>query len=304
MSTFDLEHHIASISRNVVIIASLILIALVLLSVFLKDRVPKLKPWLFGALTATLVIPTFFLIGSTIYLNVRSESGGPVHWHAEIEFWACGTELELRDPTGFLSNKIGTNTYHEHDDKHIHLEGVVVRKSVDASLGKFMQVTGGSLTDRSIGVPLNEDSSTWITKGDKRDGDPQGSMTAEQLSQFVHQAPDGPVARLDGSVTCSDQSQDQEAKLQVFVYRYNKEDDTYSQTKINDPAGYVIRDESALGPPADCIIFEYAAEKDRTDKLCEQYGIRDARRCEDFGVKQKTDDLCYAKEVDVSGGEI
>ena len=69
----------------------------------------------------TLTLSTGILIGSTIYLNTNSDSGGPVHWHADIEFWACGNEIELRDPTGF-SNKIGTGTLHEHDDHRIHLD--------------------------------------------------------------------------------------------------------------------------------------------------------------------------------------
>lgn len=290
---FDLEHHIASLSRNIVIWAAILLAVLVIASVFLKERVPKLKPWLFGALAATLIIPTFFLIGSTIYLNVKSESGGPVHWHAGIEFWACGTELELRDPTGFLSNKIGTNTYHEHNDKFIHLEGVVVRKSEDASLGKFMRVVGGSLHENGIGVPLNEDKSTWVVQGDARDGDKQGALSPEELSRYVTHSPDGPVAQLNSGGSCGDQPAD----LQVFVYSFDKENNTYSQRKLDDPAGYVIRDESSLGPPSDCIIFEFDTPRSHTDRLCEQYGIRDAERCVEFGVKEHDPKICDIREV-------
>lgn len=299
MDTFDLEHHIASLSRNIVIWAGLLLVVFVILSVFLKNRVPKLKPWLFGALAATLILPTLFLIVSTIYLNMKSESGGPVHWHAGIEFWACGTELELRDPTGFLSNKIGTNTYHEHNDKFIHLEGVVVRKSKDASLGKFMSVAGGSLSSTGIDVPLNDDQSTWTVQGDARDGDPQGDLTAAQIeTEFIRHSQEGPVASLQSGKQCSGQS----AELQTFVYTFDKETDTYSQRKIENPAEYVIRDESSLGPPSDCIIFDFDTPKDRTDKLCEQYGIRDSQRCEEFGVKEWNAELCNIREVSTGGG--
>jgi hypothetical protein len=297
METFDLEHHIASLSRNVVIWAAIVLVVLVLLSILLRDRVPKLKPWLFGAIASTLILPTIFLIVSTVYLNVKSESGGPVHWHAEIEFWACDTELELRDPSKFLSNKIGSNTYHEHDDKHIHLEGVVVRKSVDASLGKFMRVVGGSLSQTGIDVPLNEDAATWVAQGDKRDGDPQGNLSKEQIeTEFITHSVEGPVASLKNGKQCGGQP----AELQTFVYTYNKEDDTYSQRKLDDPAAYVIRDESSLGPPSDCIIFEFDVKKDRTERLCEQYGIRDTKRCEAFGVKKRTAELCNIREVEGS----
>lgn len=298
METFDLEHHIASLSRNIVIWAALILVVLVVLSIVLRDRSPKLKPWLFGALAATLMLPTLFLISSTVYLNVKSESGGPVHWHAGIEFWACGTELELRDPSGFLSNKIGTNTYHEHNDKYIHLEGVVVQEK-DASLGKFMRVVGGSLSSNGIEVPLNEDKATWLTQGDQLDGDTQGELSADSIeTDFIKHSSEGPVASLTNGKQCGDQP----AQLQTFVYTFNKENNTYSQRKLEDPAEYVIRDESALGPPSDCIIFDFDTPKSSTDKLCEQYGVRDTQRCMDFGVKQRNDELCSIKEVP-SGGE-
>ena len=294
----DLEQQIAGISKSIIVGASLLLVVLVIASIVLRDKVPKLKPALFMALTATLIAPTLFLAISTVYLNLKSESGGPVHWHAEIEFWACGTELELRDPTGFLSNKIGTSTYHEHDDKHIHLEGVVVRKSEDASLGKFMRVTGGSLSKVGMDVPLNETQSTWLTQGDKRDGDPQGDLSVEELeNEFIKHTPEGPVADLRNGKQCGGQT----AELQTFVYTFDKENNTYSQRKLENPAEYVIRDESSLGPPADCVIFEFDTPKDSTNKLCEQYGIKDIKRCTDFGVKEYSSELCNIKEVSAGG---
>lgn len=293
----DLEQQIAIISKSVILGASLILVILVIASIILRDRFPKLKTVLFVSLATTLVVPTLFLAISTVYLNLKSESKGPVHWHAEIEFWACGSELELRDPTGFLSNKIGTSTYHEHDDKHIHLEGVVVEKR-DASLGKFMQVVDGSLSSSGIDVPLNIDKSTWITQGDKRDGDPQGDMSLDELeSQFVKQTLKGPVANLKNGKQCGDNP----AELQTFVYSFDASKNTYSQRKIENAAEYIIRDESSLGPPADCIIFEFDTPKDATDKLCEQYGIKDEKRCTEFGVKQFSTDICNIKEVNKPG---
>lgn len=298
MNPLDLEQQIASMSKSIILGAALLLFVLVVASVAFRDRVPKLKPVLFAALATTLLAPTLFLVVSTIYLNVKSESGGPVHWHAEIEFWACGSELELRDPTGFLSNKIGTSTYHEHDDKHIHLEGVVVSKE-DASLGKFMRVTGGSLSATGIDVPLNENRDSWFAAGDKQDGDAQGTLTSAELeSEFVQHTNNGPVASLKNGKECKGQT----AQLQTFLYTYNKENDTYAQRKLNDPAQYIIRDESSLGPPSDCVIFEFDTPKERTDKLCEQYGIRDKDRCKSFGVKEVTTELCDIREVTATSG--
>lgn len=294
----DLEQQIAFLSKSVVAGAAVLLVILVIASILLRDRVPKLKSALFASLATVLVAPTIFLAVSTVYLNLKSESGGPVHWHAEIEFWACGTELELRDPTGFLSNKIGTSTYHEHNDKHIHLEGVVVRKSEDASLGKFMRVTDGSLSSTGMDVPLNEDKSTWIAQGDKRDGDPQGDLTTAELeNEFITHTPKGPVAALKNNKSCGGQP----AELQTFLFTFDKESNTYSQRKLEDPAKHVIRDESSLGPPSDCIVFDFDTPKDRTERLCEQYGVRDAKRCSEFGVKDPNPELCNIKEVTTGG---
>ena len=301
MNTVDLEQQIASLSINIVTGAAILLVLLDIATVLLRDRVPKLKPYLFGMLAATLILPTLFFAGSTIYLNVKSDSRGPVHWHAEVEFWACGSELELRDPSAFLSNRVGTSTYHEHDDKHIHLEGVVVRKAEDASLGKFMRVTGGSLSSQGIDVPLNEDPAAWLTKGDQADGDPQGDISSDHLEDsFVKHGRNGPVAHLTNGKQCDGQT----AQLQTFVYTFNKETNTYSQRKIIKPEEYTISEESSLGPPADCVIFDYDTPKERTNKLCEQYGIRDKNRCEAFGVKEKTSDLCSIEEVASNGSSL
>lgn len=297
MQTTDLELQIATQSKQIVMIAVVVLIFLVVASIILRDRLPKLKPWLFGALSATLILPTIYMIGSTIYLNTKSESGGPVHWHAEVEFWACGTELELRNPTGFLSNKVGTSTYHEHDDKHIHLEGVVLRKSEDASLGKFLRVTGGHLDETGIGVPLSQEPTLWTAQGEKLDGDTQGTMNQTELESYISYSLDGPVAELRNDGNCSGQP----AELQTFVYSFDEQSNTYSQKKISDAADYVIREESSLGPPADCIIFDYDIKKDRTDKLCEQYGVRDKNRCESFGVRTDKKAVCDISEAKMEG---
>ena len=305
MATVDLELQIASQAKQIVLIASILLIILVITSVLLRDRVPKLKTWLFGMISTTLLIPTLFIIVNTIRINVQSESGGPAHWHAGVEFWVCGAELELRNPTGLLSNKIGTSTYHEHDDKFIHLEGVVMRRQHDASLGKFMSVTGGYLNKAGMGIPLNSDESNWFASNDKLDGDHQyieNFTLATAAGDRISHNQDGPVINLKNGEYCSSDTEES-AELQTFVYTFNKANNTYSQHKLassGDAANYAIREESSLGPPSDCIIFEFDKPKDRTDKLCEQYGVRDKDRCIEFGVKPENKSaVCDIKEVTV-----
>lgn len=287
----DIEQQVISLSITTAYIGSAVLIVCTLIALFANKRFSKksfkkLKLPLFVMMLGAAVIGTAVLAYNTVYLNVVSESKGPVHWHADVEFWACGSEIELRDPTGFLSNKIGTSTYHEHNDKRIHLEGVVVDKSHDASLGKFMEVTGGYLNDQGIGIPLNEDPKLWLE--DQHDGDEHDTAFLAYMDKYVGANQEGRVLQLtNGSVSCDGE----QAEPQVFVYQLDDATDTYRQTKLNDPAGYVIADE-AIVPPGDCVIFEFDKSKASTDKLCQQYGVRDSERCVEFGVEEYNPDLC------------
>src|SRR5690606_17883313 len=153
---------------------------------------------------------------------------------------------------------------------------------------KFMRVTGGYLADDRIGIPLNKDSDNWfaLAKNDKLDGDkqyPENFSLATGGGEWIEQTDKGPVLGLRNGNRSSGRDE-APAEVQVFVYRYNKENDTYSQTKLTKPTDYLMRDE-AIVPPGDCVIVEYDQPKERTDKLCQQYGVRDSKRCVEFGVK-------------------
>jgi len=299
----DLEQQIISVSIRAALTGALIVLVSALIAVSTERRLKKrqfkkLKFPLFAIIVATVVAVTSFLTYNTIYLNVVSESKGPVHWHADIEYWACGSEIEFRDPTGFLSNKIGTSTYHEHNDKRIHLEGVVVDKARDASLGKFLDVTGGYINDDAIGIPINEDRENWLVTGEQQDGDRQDTGFLSVMDRYVTESTSGDlVLNLNsGSVDCGDGT----GELQVFVYQYDEGTKTYTQTKLDDPAAYVIRDDS-LVPPGDCIIVDFDTPKELTDRICEQYGVRDSERCTEFGVKEYDPDLCNIRFVGHGG---
>lgn len=294
----DLEAQIGELSVNAVLIASVLLVVLLVLAGLVindKDKHHIKKP-LFILITLTIVIPTFIMAGSTVYLNVKSESGGPVHWHTDIEYWVCNQEIELRDPTAFLSNKIGTSTYHEHDDKRIHLEGVVVEKEYDASLDKFMDVTGGDITPTSLVIPTNDDIFENDVDGDKPSGN---RAVVENFAKNVEN--NEKVVEVENGQNCGEGGL---AEVQVFLIRYNKDDDTYYQKKLEDPGSYVLRDESIV-PPGDCLIVEFDQPKDETSYLCEQYGVRDAERCTEFGVSSFNPELCNIRQVPAPiGGDI
>lgn len=291
-TTGDLEQSISRLSVITVLTASVLLILLVIAAMRItKKPKSKLKAPVYISIVLVVASATFIISGATIYLNTNSATGGPVHWHADIEYWACGNELELRDPTGFLSNKIGTATLHEHDDKRIHLEGVPVELPHDASLGKFMEVIGGEISRSTMVVPLN-DKDYFEDGEEEADGDGDGSPAPQLLTPFIKDGEDGKKAVFVNGQKCGDQP----GEVQVFAYNYDEATKTYRQTKLDDPARYAITDDSNV-PPGDCVIFEFGPKKDRTDKLCEQYGVRDKERCAIFGVEADKRSICELREV-------
>lgn len=294
-STVDLEQQIASLSIRVILASSILLIVLIAIaSLFANKKHKYLKKPLFSMIVLIVMIGTGTLFGSTIYLNVKSDSGGPVHWHADIEFWACDVQLELRNPSGFLSNKIGTSTLHEHNDQRIHLEGVVVDDSVDATVGKFMRVIGGGISNQSLSVPLADSILEDFVDGDKVD---LGGVS--NIKKYIQTDSIGKKSlNVKNGDSCPKNA---ESEVQMFVHQYKKSDKTYTQTKIDNPEKYTIRDESIV-PPGDCIIVEFGKNKDRTDRLCEQFGVRDSKRCTEFGVSEYNPELCNIREVISTAG--
>lgn len=290
----DIEGDVNAFSIRVIAAASLLLVVLLASSTQINKRKYKhFKKPLFIAVALTIILPSLLLMGSTVYINTISESKGPVHWHTDIEFWACGQEIELRDPYEFLSNKIGTASYHEHNDKRIHLEGVVIDKSHDASLEKFMSVTGGSVTRSSIIIPTNDNIIEDDIDGDTSSGDPNA------LTGFKKRDGEGRMTlQLRNGDSCGTYN---DTELQAFLLHYNKGEDTYYQTKLDNPSRYTMRDEPNV-PPGDCLIVEFDTSKTRTDKLCQQYGVRDKHRCTQFGVSQYDSRICNIEEVPYSSG--
>ena len=120
--------------------------AVALLLLFLGNKLKEAqKTALFWLITAPVVISSLFLAGNTIYENAISETGGPIHWHADYQVWVCRQRLDLIDPK-FPSNKIGTPLFHEHNDDRIHVEGTV-QHIEDVNLGRYFATIGGLLEE-------------------------------------------------------------------------------------------------------------------------------------------------------------
>lgn len=217
-------------SINYTIWALVALAVLTFLSIILKRWI-FLKLFLFLSFVLIILANTFYLVGSTLYLNRESQTGGPIHYHADFEIYKCGQEVNLLDPQG-LSNKVGTEVIHEHGDNRIHIEGVLLDEH-DASLGHFFAELGGSMDENHLTIPTNQGLVTF------KNGDLCGSRPAV---------------------------------FQVFVYQ-TKGDHYFQQKLTEDPQDYTISPEGNV-PPGDCVILELDALKERTDKLCEQYLLK------------------------------
>ena len=114
---------------------------------------------LFAIIAAAAIISTLYLAGTTVYLNQKSWSNGPVHWHADFEIWVCGEQIDIIDPEGFRS-LVGESAVHEHGDSRIHIEGVMFEKE-DATLKEFFEALEGEFTPEKLAVATNDGIKSW-----------------------------------------------------------------------------------------------------------------------------------------------
>jgi hypothetical protein len=175
---------------DAVMVATLISGLGVFYAIFIKSATEKGKKLLYTVIAAPIILATVYLAGSTVYQNMVSATGGPVHWHADYEVWACGQEYTLADPTG-ISNKVGTPTVHEHNDNRIHIEGVLLTMD-EASLHNFFVQVGGDFDNGSLTIPTNDGVFTW-NDGDLCNGKP-GKWYVFVNGELVDDGPDHIIA--------------------------------------------------------------------------------------------------------------
>jgi len=256
------------------------LIILVAALVATHERSPRFKSPLFTLIVLITLITTLTLGGATIALNLNSPTAGPVHWGADYQIWACGNQLDLRDPSGLVGNRIGSTTLYEQNDNHVHYDGTPHVLPDDASLGAFMQAVGGAMSDVSLVVPITSPNGF------------SAATTPEQVQPYITTNSLGTAAVFVNGQKCGTDH----AEVQTFVYTYNAGSKTYAQTKLAHPAAYELS-HSNTSPPGDCVIVEFAPPTDRTDHLCPSYGVRDYDRCTEFGVAADKIASCDIREV-------
>lgn len=197
----------------------------------------KTKKLLFLILLIPVLIISWILIGSTIAVNIISETGGPVHRHADFEIWRCGELVDIVDPKGIM-NRVGTPLLHEHSDNRIHVEGTLLEE-VDSDLHTFFEAIGGDLTNEEIRVPTNEGLVT-LKDGDTCNGEPA------ELQFFLYRITNPDPAKRSGFL--------------------------YEQIKLEDFEDYLLAPYLNV-PPGDCFIIELAPEKEKTENECTTYKV-------------------------------
>lgn len=224
---------VRNISIQLGVFGFLLLLLLIQIAFLYRGGGPYSKKLLFSLIVLVVVLPSLYFFISTVYINIVAQTRGPVHWHADFRIYACGEELEPPVPASSFSNKTGTPVLHQHSDKRMHVEGVVVDER-DVDMKRFFEVQGGAMSQRSITVPTAEGLKTY-TNGDS--------------------CPDGTTG-----------------VWSVFLYKTDIETNTISKTKLIDFPNYILSPYSYV-PPGDCLIYNFGPNIEDTDKICDFYQI-------------------------------
>lgn len=228
------EEQLTTASLSFMFLAGFLLVGLIILSwVGKKKMSEKVKGLIFAGMALPVLWATLFSAGTTIYLNLKSESRGPVHWHADYEMRSCNYgEIDLQDPQG-LTNRVGSPLVHEHGDKRIHIEGRV-DKLEKIVLPKILQ---------EMGISLEENSLKVVTS-------PQGQAVYFKNGDLC----------LNGKM----------GVVQVFVYKTIK--GQVFQEKLFNFQEYMLTPETRV-PPGDCLIIEFDEDKEQTEMICQSYRL-------------------------------
>ena len=230
-----LGERLTGYSISAVFVSLLIIVFFVLLFLFYTKSLTHYKTLIFYLIIIPIVLSSLFLAGSTVYVNLISDTRGPVHRHADFEVWNCEEKLDLIDPRG-LSNKVGSALFHEHNDNRVHVEGVVLDIAT-VGIDNFFQIIEGDLHENGFSFPT-EEGMVNVRNGEFCN-DKLGKVQV-----FLYQV-----------------INPKEEKKSGFIY---------SQKKLENFEDYVPSPYS-LVPPGDCIIIEFVEEKEKTDHLCESY---------------------------------
>ncbi len=284
-----LEPLMQGVSVDSVVIGGALLIGLIF---FLVHHKFDLRPVFFYAFGAVSLVVTTVLLLSTSLLQIQSGTAGAAHTQAEIEFWVCGTEISP------LTHNLSNDRRFSQGAKRVYLSGFTPADDEAGSLRGYVAALGGELQDESLRLPLAAQDDEWTMPEQLRDGDPQGDLDTRFMQRYMIRqntgSPDESFIDITSGQRCPRST---ETELQVFVYSADPDSNSYQQQKLDNPSQYRFTAGQPV-PPGDCVIVEFDESKDRTDKLCPGYGMRDSQRCLTFGVQQLDDGYCSYEQVD------
>lgn len=234
--------------------------------------------WIFPILT---VIPGYGLRLTPPHTNRGS---------VDIEFWTCGVELQPALLASDSEQLMPSWYQHPFENKK---QWTFANQHTSPTIVSLVQSMGGEIQQDSLTLPLYEQPEHWLASPQFQDGDAQGDNAAIALQKYTKKASGGALASFTTGQSCPGSNAPSE--LQVFVYS-SINNTQYAQQKITNLKDFELQT-SQFTPPADCIIVEFGESKDRTDKLCPSYGIRDSKRCTAFGANVTDPNACSLEEV-------
>ncbi|MBI2105215.1 hypothetical protein HYT56_00075 [Candidatus Woesearchaeota archaeon] len=213
----------------------IVISAIPILILFYTDRKKSKKHIMFWLIIFLVSSITLIIVADTIYVTLKSETKGPVHWHADLQIWNCDNKLDIINPEG-MANRVGTKLFHEHNDGRMHVEGVI-RNIKDIDLHNFFNFVGGNLVETSFSILTN---------------------------QGIIEAKDGEL--------CNGEIGEVQIFLYKVINSHPRQKNRFvvEQLKVNE--NYVLSPYQDV-PPGDCIIVEFDKRKEKTDKICDTYQL-------------------------------
>lgn len=113
-----------------------------------KEQRKKTIMWSLVGIAVIAVITAIILLPKNESSQPKEPySKGQVHWHATLKVFVCGEEKLMPAPTG--EHHLGLPLLHTHEDRLIHIEGVVWN-SEEIALGRYMEVIGQNFKDDEL----------------------------------------------------------------------------------------------------------------------------------------------------------
>lgn len=244
--TYRLVAGLATSTPDLLLVGAVSAVLFLAAAAIAHRKAPNFQLPLFAGLCVVVGCTTFVLAAAST-AHLKGSPTGPIERQAQVSFWVCGQQLELRDPSKWISNKIGTAQWHEHNDDIMRYQGIPRNLQDDVSLGAFMQAIKGQITPFTLVVPLNEQ---WPLAD---------RSTNAAIERFIAIQRDGKYASMVNGQICNNTP----AEVQLFAVT------PHSQFKILDPPHYII---SSKRPAEECLVVEFDAPKTVTNHRCTEGG--------------------------------